>query len=309
MSSSFSKDYVLAIFTALFVTILWSSSWVIIKFGLKEISPLIFAAFRYSIASLILLVLIFTNKSYRQSLYQKSKNWYVMMLIYGLIFITFTQGGQFLALSVLPAITVSFILNITPYIVIFYSIPFLKEIPSHKDLILFSFAFIGVIFYFIPTGSIILSVNGLLIGIFLLNTNALSSILGRIINRESSSSPLLITGISMSFGTFFLLIIAIIWEGIPIFSPLVILMILWLAIINTALAFTLWNKAMQKLRAMDITIINGTMLPQIVLLSIIFLNELPQIHEWIGLMILIFATFMIQFIQAKKNSNKLEFKN
>ncbi len=108
----------------------------------------------------------------------------------------------------------------------------------------------------------------------------------------------------MSSGTLILLIIAIIWEGIPNFSLLVILMILWLAIMNTALAFTLWNKAMQKLRAMDTTIINGTMLPQIVLLSIIFLNEFPQTHEWIGLIILIFSTFAIQFLQAKKNSNK-----
>jgi len=303
MSSSFSKDYILAFFTAFIVTILWSSSWVIIKFGLKEISPLIFAAFRYSIASIILLVLIFTNKSHRKSLYQKSKKWYVMMLVYGLIFITSTQGGQFIALSLLPAITVSFILNLTPYIVIFYSIPFLKEIPSRKDFIFFSFAFIGVLIYFIPSGLTILTFNGILIGFFLLNTNALSSILGRIINREGSSSPLLITGISMSSGTLILVLIAIIWEGIPSFSPLVILMILWLAIINTALAFTLWNKAMQKLRAMDITMINGTMLPQIVLLSIIFLNEFPQTHEWIGLIILIFATFAIQFIQAKKNSN------
>lgn len=304
MSSSFSKDYILAIFTALFVTILWSSSWVIIKFGLKEISPLIFAALRYSVASFILLALIFTNNSYRKSLYKKSKKWHGMMLIYGLIFITSTQGGQFIALSLLPAITVSFILNLTPYIVIFYSILFLKEFPSRKDLIFFSFAFIGVLIYFLPSDLTILSFNGVLIGFFLLNTNAFSSILGRIINRESSSSSLLVTGISMSSGTLILLIIAIIWEGIPNFSLLVILMILWLAIMNTALAFTLWNKAMQKLRAMDTTIINGTMLPQIVLLSIIFLNEFPQTHEWIGLIILIFSTFAIQFLQAKKNSNK-----
>ncbi|MFX1482391.1 MAG: EamA family transporter, partial [Promethearchaeota archaeon] len=49
---------VIAVLEALFVTVLWSSSFVIIKFGLNEIPPLTFAGLRYSIASIILMTLI-----------------------------------------------------------------------------------------------------------------------------------------------------------------------------------------------------------------------------------------------------------
>ncbi|MFX0171436.1 MAG: hypothetical protein ACFE9L_05905 [Candidatus Hodarchaeota archaeon] len=34
-SRGFSKEYLMALTQAIFVTVLWSSSWVIIKFGLE----------------------------------------------------------------------------------------------------------------------------------------------------------------------------------------------------------------------------------------------------------------------------------
>lgn len=61
---------------------------------------------------------------------------------------------------------------------------------------------------------------------------------------------------------------------------------------------------MQKLRAMDMTIINGTMLPQIVILSIFFLGETPILKEWLGLILIVISTLLIQLSQAKKNSNE-----
>ena len=40
-----------AVLQALLVTFLWSTSWVLIKFGLTGIPPLTFAGLRYSLAS------------------------------------------------------------------------------------------------------------------------------------------------------------------------------------------------------------------------------------------------------------------
>jgi len=51
------------------------------------------------------------------------------------------------------------------------------------------------------------------------------------------------------------------------------LIIALLAIVNAAFAFTLWNKSLQMLTAVESSIINGTMLPQIAILAWIFLNE------------------------------------
>ena len=43
-----------ALAQAVFVTFLWSTSWVLIKFGLEAMPPLLFAGLRYGLASLIL---------------------------------------------------------------------------------------------------------------------------------------------------------------------------------------------------------------------------------------------------------------
>ncbi len=54
-----SKTYVFAMIEALLVTFLWSTSYVLIKIGLREINPLAFAAYRYEIASIILILPVF----------------------------------------------------------------------------------------------------------------------------------------------------------------------------------------------------------------------------------------------------------
>jgi drug/metabolite transporter (DMT)-like permease len=49
--------------------------------------------------------------------------------------------------------------------------------------------------------------------------------------------------------------------------------VLWLAVVNSALAFTLWNRTLRTLSAMESSIINNTMLFQIAALAWMFLGE------------------------------------
>ena len=71
---------------AFFVTILWSSSWPIIKFGLEEIPALLFAGLRYIIASCILLAFVLFSKKYRLEIKNLSLGWWLRLVLYGLIF-------------------------------------------------------------------------------------------------------------------------------------------------------------------------------------------------------------------------------
>ena len=61
----------LAILQAVFVTFLWSTSWVLIKRNISEIPPLTFAGLRYSIAFLILLPGLWKHKTEVLSLSRK----------------------------------------------------------------------------------------------------------------------------------------------------------------------------------------------------------------------------------------------
>ncbi|MFH1180002.1 MAG: EamA family transporter, partial [Candidatus Bathyarchaeota archaeon] len=53
-----------AIVEALFVTFLWSSSYILTKFGLMDIDPLTLVGLRYLIASLVLIPLALKRKEH-----------------------------------------------------------------------------------------------------------------------------------------------------------------------------------------------------------------------------------------------------
>lgn len=297
------RTRIIAIIQALFVTTLWSSSFIIIKFGLGEIPPITYAALRYAFGSLILVILIVGQKEMRSELRNRSKRWWSALVFYGIIYIAITQGTQFLGLLYLPAITFSLILNMTPLLVLLLAIPWIGEKPSRLEFGLVIFGIIGVILYFFPLDFAGVSILGLVIAFVSLFANAMSSIVGRAVNRRRDTSPLIITGIMMSVGSVFLLAFSLMIEPLTPLSPVSWLNILWLAFVNTALAFTLWSRSQRVLRAIDMTLINSTMMPQIVILSIIFLGEFPEYLDWIGIAILVFSVTVVQYIQTKRTNN------
>jgi drug/metabolite transporter (DMT)-like permease len=69
---------------------------------------------------------------------------------------------------------------------------------------------------------------------------------------------------------------------------------MWLAVINTALAFTIWNYTLRTLTAMESSIINGTMLIQIAILAWIFLGEDISIMEITGMTIAVVGASLVQ---------------
>ena len=303
------RDRIFAVLEALFVTVLWSSSFVIIKIGLEDIPPLMFAGFRYSLASIILMALIFAQTKMQLSLKGRSRKWWGMLALYGCIYITATQGTQFLGLYYLPAITLSLLLNLTPMIVLLSAIPMLGEKPSRSETILVAVGLFGVLLYFyseIQIGFLGVSILGLLIGLASLLANSASALIGRAINRTLDTPPLVVTGIMMSVGSVFLMLLSLTIETMIPLSLTSWAYILWLAVVNTALAFTLWNRAMRVLRAVDMTLINSTMMPQIVILSIAFLGEFPGLLDWIGLILLAISVAAVQYIQTKRLSNSNE---
>lgn len=294
------KLHLLSVLTAFFVTILWSSSWVIIKFGFESISPLSFAALRYGTAFLVMVPFIFLRKN-RDQIKLLDRRLFTKIAIYGLIFITFTQGLMFLSLYYVPAITVSFVLNLTTIMVLFLGVIFLRERPNRMQLIFIVIAILGVFLFFYPFDFLGMGILGLLFVTMTLIANSFASILGRGINKDSKLSPYIITTVSMGIGSLVLIIAALLVEGMPdSLSVTVIIYILWLAVVNTAFAFTLWNFSLRDLKAVESTIINSTMLPQIVILALIFLDESPTINGWIAITIIFISALIIQVFSSKK---------
>ena len=286
-----------AIVEALFVTILWSSSWVLIKLTLKEIPPLTFAGLRYFIAFMVLLPGLFRKRESIQKL--SGKEWGQLLLL-GLIFYAFAQGGQFLSLKYMDAITLSLMLNFSAPLVALIGLVVLREPVSKLQwggLVLF---LLGVLVYFVPQTSLPKSTLGVVLGVFTVISNAVASVMGRAVNRQKNLDPMVVTGISMGFGAILMLGSGIIFQGLPPLSVRSWIILAWLAVVNTALAFWLWNKSLQVLTAMESSIINNTMLIQISLLAWLFLGEKLT---WVGVLGLGIASIGTVLVNLKPSGN------
>ena len=107
-------------------------------------------------------------------------------------------------------------------------------------------------------------------------------------------NPFVVTVISMGVGSVILLVVGIILQGLPPISAQNIIYLLWLAIINTAVAFVIWNYTLRTLTAMESSIINGTMLIQIAILAWIFLGEGITMQEIIGMAVAAVGAVLVQ---------------
>ncbi len=205
---------IIPILQALLVTLLWSTSFIIIKWGLVEIPPITFAGLRYILAFFCFIPFVLRKKYILEIKQLKSIQWKKLILL-GLIFYTFTQSAQFLGLSLLPSVTVSLMLNFTPILVAIMGIFLLNEKPSILQWVGASLFIIGIITYFFPISIMRNHSIGLIIMFIGVIANAVSGIIGRDINRSKNISPLIITFISMGIGSIILLAIGITMSGIP----------------------------------------------------------------------------------------------
>lgn len=285
-----------AILAAVFVTVLWSSSWVLIKIGLRNSLPAItFAGLRYSLAFLCLAPFVLLNPSRRQALKRLSRKDWGKLSLLGVVYYTLTQGAMFLALAYLPANMVSLLLNLTSIFVGFAGIFLLNERPSALQWIGIILAAAGVGIYFFPISLPQTQIAGVGIGLFCMAANVASSLFGREVNREARLSPLVVTFVSMGVGAALMLVAGLAVQGFGAPTGQDWLIIAWLAVVNTALAFTLWNRSLQTLSAVESSILNSLMLPQIAILAWAFLGEGLSGKSIAGLVLVGLGTLIVQF--------------
>src|SRR5438270_6936972 len=165
-----------ALAQALFVTFLWSTSFVLIKIGLHglAIPPLTFAGLRYTIAALLLLP--FAVRGIRRA--RPDRRAWARVLTLGVLFYAATQGAQYIALDTLPSAAVSLILTATPVAVFAWSAVRRVERGGPLQAAGIFVVLVGAALYFLPLSlpagaGVALAVA--LLGMF---ANAASALLG-----------------------------------------------------------------------------------------------------------------------------------
>lgn len=287
-----------AVGLALLVTVLWSSSWVLIKLGLEALPALTFAGLRYALASACLAPFALAALRRMPHAARGRRAWAELIAL-GVLFYAVTQGAIFVGLESLPTMTVSLLLNGTALVVAALSAVTLGERPAVMQ-------WAGVLLFVAGAAVYLLPVTvgrgqGLALAIVAAGVlaNAASALLGRAVNRRGGLPPLVVTAISMAVGGALLLLAGGLTQGLPRLGGREVAIVAWLAVVNTALAFTLWNLSLQTLTAVESSVLNGTMLIQIAVLAWIVLGERLGGRQIAGLALAAAGALLVQLKQPR----------
>jgi drug/metabolite transporter (DMT)-like permease len=171
---------------------------------------------------------------------------------------------------------------------------FLSEIPTWLQWVGVGLNLVGILLYFAPFGFKGNQAIGLGIVVIGLLANATAAIIGRKLNKARKVGPLIVTGLSMGVGSSLMLLTRWFTEPRIALSGTNLLITLWLAVVNTAFAFTIWNYTQQTLKAMESSMINGAMIIFVVIGATIFLGEKLDVKGFIGLFVAGIGAVLVQ---------------
>jgi drug/metabolite transporter (DMT)-like permease len=279
-----------AILEALLVTFLWSSSYILTKFGLVNIKPLTLVGLRYLTASLVLLPVSLRRGEHKKIYWD---DWWRLGVL-GFLGYTVAQGLQCVGLFYIPSVSVTLILNFTPVIVFLLNLMFTGKTPNKAQMLGMVLVLLGAYLFFSDrlegynlTGFIITLISGFGWAGYL--------VAGKLLFQEKKIPTLGTTAFTMGIGTTILSASAYLLEGLGPVPKSGWVIIIWLGVVNTALAFFLWNHALEKLGAFEISVLQNTMLIQITVLSMIFLGETLPLIKYFYMALIFVGVFIVQF--------------
>ena len=296
--SELNKRRYIAIGVSLIVTMIWSSTFVIVKIGLESLGPLTIAGLRYSIGAMLLLPFMLFQKSQRKPI---SKNHWMRLVLIGISSYTIANGALFWGLKFIPATTGSFLLSLMPLLVLAGGTVFLKELPTGWQIFGVFLSLIGSGLFFSPGLNV-----GEPRGIWIVATGLFGFmsfiLLGRGIAREKSLDTLSLTTLPLVIGGIVTIVLALLLEGFPQFTRVGLVVVLWLAVINTALGYFLYNHALRELTALEMNTIMNLSPLMTAFLSWLILGDRLERIQFVGMVVVIVG---VLFVQRAKSPHHL----
>jgi drug/metabolite transporter (DMT)-like permease len=128
-------------------------------------------------------------------------------------------------------------------------------------------------------------------------------ILGRGVARDNRANTIHLTGFPLGIGGGLLLLLALLFEGWPIFNQKAMLIILWLAIINTAIAYILYNHALKRITALEVNVFLNLSPLGTAALAWFLLGESLSFKELCGVVIVIIGVTLVQVKPGYSKTN------
>ncbi len=284
----------LAIGEGLLVSVVWSSSFVIIKLGLEHAGPLTLAGLRYFTAFLLLSPLMAMNGELRRN--PAPGRWGRLFLM-GLFAYPVSNGALFWGLQYVPATTGSFLHSLLPLPGLLLALLWLKEVPARHQIVGLAIALAGSVLFFSPGLS---AGDPLPVGVVSLGVVAFAifTSMSRGLAREGQIATLSMTALPLGIGGSLLLLGALPLER-PVLPPAEgWAVVLWLALINTALAYLLYNHSLRILTVLESNALLSLSPLGTAVLASHLLGEQVTAWQVIGLVVAMLGVFLVQWRRA-----------
>jgi drug/metabolite transporter (DMT)-like permease len=277
---------------SILATLIWASSFIIAKVGLNaQIGALTMGGLRYTLAGLLLLPLLFGGV---QSIQRLSPRLWGQLLLIGLLAHGIGNGALFWALNFLSPTTLTFLSCFLPVFILVLGIVQLRELPTSIQLAGLVVTLLGSLLFFsfaMGPGEWL----GLAIALIGLLSFSYSTVLGRAIARERQTSIAALTGLPLLFGGAPLLIVALLGEGVPVITTTALWVVATLTVLNTVVAYWLYNHSMQVLTAFETNIfLNLSPLGTAVLDWWLFGARLTPVQV-VGMLVVILGVTLVQW--------------
>lgn len=268
---------VLPLLESVIVVAIWSSSFPLVKISLTELSPFQVAGVRYFGAFIALTPILLTRS--RATLKHLPRRSWVKLALMGVISYPLGNSMLFWGLQSLHSTTSAFLLNSMPLATLALGVVWLKERPTRLQLVGLVIALAGGLVFF---GTRIPSAEAIPIVVTLLGAVCLSifGVMAREFARDGLVDGVTLAAIPLLFGGG-VLMIAVPPAYIP--SARVSAVLVWLAIVNSAVAYLLWNHALKRLQAFEISIVANLMPMGTGLLAPFLIGESVGASAWIGI--------------------------
>lgn len=240
----------IALIKVLITAMLWGTTYVLVSMGLEEMGPMMLAGIRYTLAGLILLPVL--KRNHLELREYKAYFWQLAAL--GVFSFTIGNGFVGFALEHLSSTSVSLLSNLSAPLIMIAGMAFLKESPAPIQILGVLVVFGGMALYFNPREFAEFNIGYLFMVISLLSFTAYN-LLGRYLARSGAMPFLIQTTIPFIIGGGILLILAFIFEGMPVFTLKALLIILFMALFNSITGYILYNQALADLTAIEVNII------------------------------------------------------
>ena len=288
----------------LIITVLWSSSLILAKIVFVELTPITFVALRYTLACPILIPMALFAKRRQDSLSNPRKHW-KLLVVAGLMGPFLSQVMQYIGLNLTTASDAVLLLNFTPVFAVVLAAAVIDERITDAKLLGLAMATLGAIMIVFNPAPVDPAINPTrLIGDIILIAStfffAVNAIIGKIAVKsvDSVSVTLYSTLAAVPF----------LWVSVAVFEDPSVLfalslqawvIVMWVGIVNTAVAFMLYYESMKYIEASKVQIALNLIGVWGVLMSIPILGETISLLQILGGAVTIIGVIMVQRDRAR----------